>query len=122
MRGLRVCRGRQASFSHARGGHYETASHSQKMVVHREQKLNGSSVLDLILRTRLNAAREPTIRQIEAREGQEVNPILAAHVVDRADVRVTERGERLGLAFEPLLQVRIGGHCDAASSMLLDLR
>lgn len=38
-----------------------------------------------------------------------MNPILAAHVVNRADVRVTERGERLGLALEPLLQVRIDG-------------
>ena len=40
---------------------------------------------------------------------QEVDPVLAADVVHGADVRMTEGGERLGLALEPLLQVRVGG-------------
>ena len=38
---------------------------------------------------------------------QEVDPVLAADVVDGADVRMTQRGERLGFALEPLLQVWI---------------
>ena len=37
---------------------------------------------------------------------QEVDPVLAADVVEGANVRVIEAGDGLGLALEPLLQIR----------------
>jgi hypothetical protein len=41
---------------------------------------------------------------------QEIDPILTAHVEDWADVRVTERSERFGLALESLFQARTCGN------------
>ncbi len=41
---------------------------------------------------------------------KEIDPVLATDVVDVADVRMTEGGERLGLALEALLQRRIAGN------------
>ncbi len=40
---------------------------------------------------------------------EEVDAVLAANVEDRADVGVRQRRDRLGLALEPLFQIRVGG-------------
>ena len=46
---------------------------------------------------------------VEILHDQEVDAVLAADVEDRADVGMRQRGDRLGLALEPLLQIGIGG-------------
>jgi hypothetical protein len=40
---------------------------------------------------------------------QEVDPVLVADVEDWADVGMAQRGNRLGLAFEPRLQIGVVG-------------
>ncbi len=46
---------------------------------------------------------------VEILHDQEVHPVLAPDVVESADVRMVQAGDRLGLALEPLLQIRVRG-------------
>ena len=46
---------------------------------------------------------------IEILHDQEVDPVLAADVVERADVWMVQRGNRAGFALEPLLQIGVIG-------------
>ena len=45
----------------------------------------------------------------DRRHDQEVDPVLAADVVQRANVRVVQAGDGLRLALEPLLEIGVRG-------------
>ena len=55
------------------------------------------------LRERHRSALEPPLKRLslDVFDDEEVTAILAADVVDRADVRVIERGDRARFALEP---------------------
>ncbi len=42
---------------------------------------------------------------VEILHDQEVDPVLGADVVERADMRMVQGGDRSGLALKPLLQI-----------------
>ena len=59
---------------------------------------------------------------VEILHDQEVDAVPVADVVEMADVRVVQRGDRAGLELKSLLQVRIGGdmlgqHLDSDSAV-----